>query len=222
MLGMGVVLLAMAGVLSLVGAVMFAVAAFRVSVVWGLLVLFVPFAGLVFLVKYWAQAKRGFLVSLAGSAVAVLGFVIVSAGIAATAKAQLAAFAAEAQSQVKPETARQRHAAPRPVADAPEPPVQEPAAPPAPERGLAVRSLGEPRGFPDVSPETADPGEISTKDLARHVGEELLFVEKDGGSVWGKLVEVSPKMLRIERRLHGGSVQYDLPLADIRTVRADG
>lgn len=225
MLGVGVVLLVVAGILSLVGTVMFAVAAFRVSLVWGLLVLFVPFAGLVFLVKYWGQAKRGFLVGLAGSTVGVIAFLALSAGIASKAKAQLGDLAAQMQSQTKAEMARQREAVPPPAPAAPgtgAEPVLEAQAAPAPERPLAVRSIGDLRGFPEIPSDPSDPGEIRKPDLARHVGEELLFVEKDGGSIWGKLVSVSPRSLRIERRLHGGSVQYEVPLTDIRTVRADG
>ena len=227
MLGLGVFLLVIAGIVSMVGTVIFAVAAFRVSLVWGLLVVFVPFAGLVFLVKYWAQAKRGFLIGLAGSAVAVLGFFIFSAGVASKAQAHLGALATQMQSQMEAELARQKLAEAIPETGAPvakELTVQETPAPDsqAPTRALAVRPTGDPKGLSALTPDLSDPGEIKPRDLSRHVGEELLFVEMDGGSVWGKLVSVSPKALRIERRLHGGSVQYDVPLTDIRTVRADG
>ena len=46
-----------------IGGVMMIVAAFRVSIVWGLAYLLVPFAALVFLFKHWAEAKKGFLIN---------------------------------------------------------------------------------------------------------------------------------------------------------------
>jgi glutaredoxin len=53
----------------LIGTVMCVVAAFRQSTRWGLVWLFVPFACLVFLFKYWSDAKNGFLTAMAGSCV---------------------------------------------------------------------------------------------------------------------------------------------------------
>ncbi len=221
MLGLGVLLLVLSAIVSLVGSVMFAVAAFRVSVVWGLLVLFVPFAGLFFLVKYWAQAKRGFLVGLAGSAVALVGFLAFSAGVAARAQGQLGAVA----SQMKSELERQQKVA-LPAPSGEEPPAAPAEAAPAPSSPSSGGSLPAlqartPRALPDLPLDAGDPREIRPKDFARHVGEDLLFVDRDGDSVWGRLVSVGPRALKIERRLHGGSVQYDLPLADVRTVRTD-
>jgi hypothetical protein len=222
MLGLGVVLLVLSAIVSLIGSVLFAVAAFRVSVVWGLLVLFVPFAGLFFLVKYWAQAKRGFLVGLAGSAVALVGFLAFSAGVAARAQGQLGAIA----SQMKSELERQQKVS-FPASSEKEPPAAPAEAAPAPSSPSSGGSLPvvlqarTPRVLADIPLDAGDPREIRPKDFARHVGEDLLFVDRDGDSVWGRLVSVGPHALKIERRLHGGSVQYDLPLADVRTVRTD-
>jgi len=61
--------------LSAVGGIMFLVVAFRESVLWGVAILFIPFANLVFLVKYWEAAKKAFLIQ-------VLGMLIFFAGIA--------------------------------------------------------------------------------------------------------------------------------------------
>ncbi len=55
----------MGGLLALVGMVMLIVASFRVSVVWGLVSLLVPFGMLIFSVVHWSAAKRGFLIQLA-------------------------------------------------------------------------------------------------------------------------------------------------------------
>jgi len=223
MLGLGVLLLVLSAIVSLVGSVMFSVAAFRVSVVWGLLVLFVPFAALFFLIKYWAQAKRGFLVGLAGSAIALIGFFAFSAGVAAKAQGQLGAIASQMKSELE---RQQKMSFPASAGnEAPAAPAESASAPasssPSSGGSLPAPQARAPRALADIPLDAGDPREIRPKDFARHVGEDLLFVDKDGDSVWGKLVSVGPRALKIERRLHGGSVQYDLPLADVRTVRTD-
>src|SRR5688500_7977308 len=53
----------------LAGSVMMIFAAFRQHVLWGLAYLFLPLASLIFLIIHWAEAKKGFLVSVAGLAV---------------------------------------------------------------------------------------------------------------------------------------------------------
>lgn len=68
----GIVAFALAGLgwlISAVGGVWLLVAAFRTSLLWGFLTLFVPLAGIVFVFAHWDEAKRPFLVSLAGIAV---------------------------------------------------------------------------------------------------------------------------------------------------------
>ena len=67
------ILMILGGVLLLVGSVMFIVNAFKVSVAWGLGVLFLAPVGLVFLVKNWRESKMSFLLSLGGSALIVVG-----------------------------------------------------------------------------------------------------------------------------------------------------
>lgn len=46
---------------------MLVVAAFRVSIGWGLAYLFLPFAQIVFLFKHWQEARRGFWLNLFGA-----------------------------------------------------------------------------------------------------------------------------------------------------------
>jgi hypothetical protein len=200
--GLGIFLIVIAGLVSLAGSFLFVAAAFRVSLTWGLLVLFVPFAGLVFLVKFWSQAKRGFLISLAGSGLILIAYLVLIVGLASRVKAQSAQLASQAPAG----TRQPRVAAPAPAKAPPSPTVSASSA--------AIR-----RPLPELPFEDVDPAEVKPRDLARHMGEELQFVAKTGGSVWGKLVSVKAATLTIERRLHGGSVQYDLPLADIRQVR---
>jgi len=67
------VLLLVGGVIMLVGSLMFVVNAFKVSVAWGLGVLFLAPVGLVFLVKNWKESKVSFLIQIGGLALVVAG-----------------------------------------------------------------------------------------------------------------------------------------------------
>jgi glutaredoxin len=62
--GLGISIAAM-----LIGGIMCIAAAFRHGILWGLAYLFVPFANLVFIIKYWSEAKKGFFISAAGCCV---------------------------------------------------------------------------------------------------------------------------------------------------------
>ena len=70
------VLMLVGGVLLLVGCVMFIINAFKVSVLWGLGVIFLAPIGLVFLVKNWQENKKSFLIQVAGLALVVVGVVL--------------------------------------------------------------------------------------------------------------------------------------------------
>jgi hypothetical protein len=73
--------------LSLVGAIVAAVGSIWLLVVafqhhwgWGLACLCIPFAALVFVIKYWSEGGKPFLIALAGNVVAVIGNVIAASG----------------------------------------------------------------------------------------------------------------------------------------------
>lgn len=70
------IVLCVGSLVTLVGSIMFLVVAFRQSVLWGLAVLFLPFANIVFLIKYWYEAKKAFLIQLAGIGVSISGTII--------------------------------------------------------------------------------------------------------------------------------------------------
>ncbi|MGB8169204.1 MAG: glutaredoxin domain-containing protein [Chthoniobacteraceae bacterium] len=67
------VLVGLGGLLALAGGIMTLVAAFRQNVLWGIACLVLGPASLVFTALHWAEAKKGFLTSLAGVVLAVLG-----------------------------------------------------------------------------------------------------------------------------------------------------
>ena len=66
---MGIVLLIISGLVLLVANIWLIIIAFQRTVLWGLAVLLVPFAALVFVIMYWHEAKKPFLISLAASIV---------------------------------------------------------------------------------------------------------------------------------------------------------
>ena len=78
-----VVLIALAGLVSLVGSVLFLVVAFRESPWWGLAVLLLPpFANIAFLIACWDEARKPFLVQVLGMLLFVGGVgLAVSTGV---------------------------------------------------------------------------------------------------------------------------------------------
>ncbi len=83
-------LFAIAFVLLIVGQIMFVIAAFRVSIVWGLCVVFLAPASLIFLIMYWEDAKRAFGIQMLGTVVAIVaifsGFGSVASGLGGVAE----------------------------------------------------------------------------------------------------------------------------------------
>ena len=77
---MGTALIIAGILISTVGGLMFVIAAFRVSVLWGLGCLLVPLISLVFLILHWREAKKPFFVELAGVPFAVLGLLLGGGG----------------------------------------------------------------------------------------------------------------------------------------------
>lgn len=63
----GIVLLVVGLVVSLIGSVQFIIVAFREHIVWGICILLgVPFAALIFVVKYWEESRKPFLLQITG------------------------------------------------------------------------------------------------------------------------------------------------------------
>jgi hypothetical protein len=73
---LGMILLGIGVIVSAVGGIWFLVVAFQESVLWGLCCLFVPFAALVFLIKFWDRAARPFFVQLAALVPIVAGMLL--------------------------------------------------------------------------------------------------------------------------------------------------
>jgi len=76
----GMALALLAGIAMLVFGIQILIMAFKTSVVWGLVSLFIPFAVLVFVFKHWSQTKQPFLRSLACLPVYLVGFGLMMMG----------------------------------------------------------------------------------------------------------------------------------------------
>ncbi len=79
---MGQIIFLLGDLVALVGGVMLLIEAFKKSVLWGILSLCVPFAGLVFVFLNWSNEKvrKAFFIILGGFAVMVVGGVLGGAG----------------------------------------------------------------------------------------------------------------------------------------------
>ena len=73
---MAQVILGIGGLVAFVGSIMILIAAFKTSLAWGFCSLFLPFVILVFTFTHWAEAKKGFLISLAGAVVQGIGYAL--------------------------------------------------------------------------------------------------------------------------------------------------
>lgn len=68
------VLMAVGGLLALGGGIMTLIAAFRQNVWWGIACLLIGPASLIFTILHWAEAKKGFFLSIVGLAFVISGF----------------------------------------------------------------------------------------------------------------------------------------------------
>ena len=70
---MGTFLLVVGLIGSVVGGIWLLITAFQESVGWGLACMFLPVVSLIFVFVHWQEAKRPFLVGLAGNLILIAG-----------------------------------------------------------------------------------------------------------------------------------------------------
>ena len=80
MQGLSTILLAVGGVIIIVGYIMLLIAAFREGVLWGLLCFCFTPIQLVFLIVHWQVAKKPFLIQLLGYALCFVAYLIAPDG----------------------------------------------------------------------------------------------------------------------------------------------
>jgi len=81
---LGTILVGLAALAMLVFGIQILIMAFKTSVVWGLVSLFIPFGILVYVFKNWQQTKKPFLYSLACLAVQLIGYALMFMGAASS------------------------------------------------------------------------------------------------------------------------------------------
>jgi glutaredoxin-like YruB-family protein len=67
------IVLGFGGLVAVIGTILLLVAAFRQSIIWGLVALFVPLGEIVYVCVHWAEAKTGFLAKILGWAIFFAG-----------------------------------------------------------------------------------------------------------------------------------------------------
>ena len=80
----GMLLMAVGGIVMLVFGIMVLIKAFQTSVLWGLGSLFIPFVILIFVIKNWDDTKKPFLYYLGGLVLLIVGGVVGGMGGAAS------------------------------------------------------------------------------------------------------------------------------------------
>lgn len=207
-------LLAIGGILSLGGWVMLLVLGFKKSIGWGVTILFlswliVPLV--VFLVKYWSEARTGFFLVIAGTVASGIGWFAVVGSIATSAMADFESF-----DLTQPEVVVAEPVAPTPEEQPPtvlpEEELPSPAAEEPPDAPFPARS---PTPSPPTLPAGTVLGErvewqplVDGASLSAYVGELIELHMKDGTTLRVTLEEIEGDSLRVTQRVGGGALGY--------------
>lgn len=235
-IGMTVVIIALlvaAGLASLVGGVMFTVAAFRRSTLWGLAVILIPFAGLVFLAKHWQDVKISVFIMAGGfaascvAAIALPGLLADRAYEQASASLDYTEFRSEAPRGYRvPESSGVEADAtggslfddPAPVVETPVP-IATPSPTPTPTPLPTATPTPQPTRRPQRTRSRDRQGLLPPSALGGHVGEYLALTLQDGREIKARLVSLRPTTLRVAQRIGGGEMEYTLPRDNVRGFR---
>jgi len=207
--GVMIVLMIAAIPVLLIGSLWFLSAAFRVSALWGVACLLVPFASLAFLVTHWNEAKKPFLLWVAG-AVLLFGPIALAPSAADTSEGETRADAGPSAAPVSEPAwlSAERDAAPAPMPGA-ESAVEAPVSDGTPPPGLAPTP--QPRATPLFFT-------IPPDKLAEHLGEAVRLRMKDGRWIDGSLNAVEQDLIILERGIGGGSTTFPIHRASVDHV----
>lgn len=73
----GTILMVLGLIVGSVGGIWLLIEAFKTSVWWGLGCLLIQFVSLIFIIMHFDVAKKPFFISLAGTAIAILGMMLI-------------------------------------------------------------------------------------------------------------------------------------------------
>lgn len=187
----GMIVIVVSSLAMTVAGIMTLVLAFRQSLGWGLLVLFVPFANVYVLVRFWPETKRAVQVTLAGLGGLLLGIVILMTSAAITGMRQGAAERAAAAARPTPEAAWP-------------PVVAQPVATPTPLPELPIEA-------PEPTPEPVAPRPLALSQASDYLGLMVELVERDGTTSRVILHEVTATQVRVAEPYGGGGITYSIP-----------
>lgn len=214
---------ALLGLASFVGSIWLIVVAFRKGgPLWGFLTLFVPFANVVFAVKFWPDAKKPFLASLVPGIACAFCFFL-AGGMAASAVG--GEMARQMQEEMQKEQARMnvrtRPARPGPadVADVEE--QEEPAA----SAPFILNTLPPPPApAPEFDPETITRdgyAPVPFPDAKKYVGRAVKVVTRAGRTHRGTITAARPGAIEVEQYLGAGSISVEFASREVETVFVD-
>jgi len=222
-------LAALAGLVAFASFVWLLVVAFKTHVGWGLAVLFLPLAPIVFAIKHWQASKRPFLLNL-GSSLASLTLFFAAGGVAVMTAAGMAADSAAmgdpSSDQLAPQVSEEvaEDVAVTDSASARGPDASGPT--PAPSEGVAGLEPSSP-SMESIEATLAVPtprqrrihGEISVDQIDdSHVGNALRVVSRSGTNTLAVLTAVSPSELTFAREVGGGTIEFVLRRDEIESV----
>ncbi len=202
--------------------------AFRENIGWGLACLFIPFAALAFVLKYWEESKKPFLYSLASTTMAVIGVVGYSVS---TVNADLAGYTdlgGSASTDSRPLSAVFDAVpiySPDPIEDDDTKPVYD-VEPEAPEVNFELPQVEDPQ--PAEAPAVEDAPSrrrergvvVPVSELETLVGELVQLVLTSGQRMSVRVEAVDEQAAHVRHRVGGGSVAYTIELDQIAEVRS--
>ena len=189
------------------------VLSFRTSVLWGLAVLFLPFAVVVFAIVHWDECKKPFLWYM-GTSVAGFMLLFLTVGAAVGEAAQLAA---EEQAQMT--ESDDSNSDSDPIDWENEQAPSSASVDPYP----STRATRPMRPAPSVQV-TRDPsrvlpgGKIKLSQAREYIGEAVRVIAHDGRLMKGLLIEVRPDRFVIEQELRAGVISFDVARSEVEAL----
>lgn len=231
--GILVLLGVLAAIVSTVFSIWLVVIAFRKHVLWGLASLFLPFAAIVFAVKYWQESRKPFLYGIGTGIAATVLFVaaaVVGAGAASKhlAEGMNQEFAQEmakmqAEMEAASRTAPAEPVSPEPAPDASPDPAPAPVPVSLPADVLKTAGKFVVDGFAYDPLQVTKDGyvPVSLREAPSAVGRFSKVVSKDGQTHRGQLVRADGSGVELERSLGGGTVSYRVSAGKIESILVD-
>ena len=179
---MGIFLVLVGFAVNFVCGIVILIKAFRVSVGWGLAVMFLPFAGLFFVLNHWKDTQTPFLGGLAGMLLIVLGVIAMPAP------------------EPEPSPAETRRASSSRNSDAPPPATQASAAAPVPASYEPPRSSYQPAAYtpsynppPPPVPAVVTDTQLVEDEWTRKPVYEQVYVDRATGMFYGETCRKRPE-----------------------------